>query len=134
MEVEVRSLEKYLSTSNKKILKEVNRSRKIENNKYGRSKEEIHKKHREKYEGQPLHGQFRKITEGVRGKRSWDWLKKVYLKKETLAHVVSECSKLAQKEYKQVRYDNVAKMLHWKLFEKWGFNKAEKWYTHNFTI
>ena len=100
MEVEVRSLEKYLSTSNEKILKEVNRSREIENNKYGRSKEEIHKEHREKYEGQPLHGQFRKITEGVRGKRSWDWLKKVYLKKETLAHVVSECSKLAQKEYK----------------------------------
>ena len=33
-----------------------------------------------------------------------------------------------QKEYKQVRHDNVAKMLHWKLCEKWGFNKAKKWY------
>ena len=47
---------------------------------------------------------------------------------ETVAHVVSECSKLTQKEYKQVRHDNVAKILHWKLREKWGFNKAEKWY------
>ena len=29
-----------------------------------------------------------------------------------------------------MRYDNVAKMLHWKLCKKWGFNKAEKWYIH----
>ena len=21
-------------------------------------------------------------------------------------------------------------MLHWKLYEKWGFNKSEKWYIH----
>ena len=44
---------------------------------------------------------------------------------ETVAHIVSECSKLAQKEYKQVRHDNVAKILHWKLCEKRGFNKAQ---------
>ena len=49
---------------------------------------------------------------------------------ETVAHIISECSKLAQKEYKQVRHDNIAKMLHWKLREKWGFNKAEEWYIH----
>ena len=49
---------------------------------------------------------------------------------EKVVHIVSECSKLAQKQYKQVRHDNKAKMLHWKLCEKWGFNKAEKWYIH----
>ena len=49
---------------------------------------------------------------------------------EIVAHIVSECSKLAQKEYNQVRRDNVAKMLHWNLCEKWGFNKAEKCYIH----
>ena len=49
---------------------------------------------------------------------------------KTVAHIVSECSNLAQKENKQVRHDNVVKMLHWKLCEKWGFNKAEKWYVH----
>ena len=38
VQVEVQSLEKYLSTSKEKILKEVSRSRIIENNKYGRSK------------------------------------------------------------------------------------------------
>ena len=169
VQVEVHSLEKYLSTSKEKILKEVSRSRIIENNKYGRSKEEIHKEHREKSERKPLHGQFIKATEEVRSKRSWDWLKKVYLKKETestivaaqdqalctrnlrnavygenvesicrvcgaadetVAHIVSECSKLAQKEYKQVRHDNVAKMLHSKSCEKWGLDKTEKWYIH----
>ena len=167
VQVEVHSLEKYLSTSKEKILKEVSRSRIIENNKCGRSKEEVHKEHQEKYEGKPLYGQFRKATEEVRSKRSWDWLKKGYLKKETestivaaqdqalctrnlrnavygenvesicrvcgaadetVAHIVSECSKLAQKEYKQVRHDKVAKMFHWKLCEKRGFNKSEKWY------
>ena len=49
---------------------------------------------------------------------------------ETASHIVSQCSKLPQKDYKQGRHDNVAKMLHWKLCEKWGFNKAEKWYIH----
>ena len=29
---------------------------------------------------------------------------------ETVAHIVSEYAKLAQKDYKQVRHDNVAKM------------------------
>ena len=32
----------------------------------------------------------------------------------------------SQIEYKQVRHDNIAKMIHWKLYEKWGFSKAEK--------
>ena len=147
-QVEVHSLEKCLSTSKEKILKEISRSRIIENNKYSGSKEKIYKKHREMYEGKPLHGQFRKPTGEVRSKRSWDRLKKGYLKKETestivaaqdqalctrnlrngiygenvksicrlygaadetVAHIVSECSKLVQKEYKLVRHDNIAK-------------------------
>ena len=160
MQVEVHSLEKYLSTSKEKILKEVSRSRIIEINTYGISKEEIHKEHLEKYDGKPLHGQFRKTRKEVRSKRSWDWLRKGYLEKETentvvasqdqalctrnvrnvvygenvqsicrvclaadktVAHIVSENSKVAHKEYK---------MLHWKLCQKWGFNEAEKWYIH----
>ena len=49
---------------------------------------------------------------------------------ETVAHIVPECSKLANEEYKEVRQDNVAKMIYWKLCEKWGFNKTRKWYIH----
>ena len=70
VQVEVHSLEKYLSISKEKILKELSSSRTIENNKYGRSKEETHQEHREKYEGKPPHGQFRKATEAVRSKMS----------------------------------------------------------------
>ena len=43
LQVEVHSHEKYLSTSKENILKEVGHSRIIENNKYRRIKEEIHK-------------------------------------------------------------------------------------------
>ena len=69
VQVEVYSLEKYLSISKEKILK-VSRSRIIENNKYGRSKEDVHKEHREKHEGNPLQRQFRKAIEEIRSKRS----------------------------------------------------------------
>ena len=55
---------------------------------YGRSKEEIHKEYRKKYEVKYLHGHFRKATE-VRSKRSWDWLKKGYLEKETENTIVA---------------------------------------------
>ena len=50
---------------------------------------------------------------------------------ETVAHIISECTKLAQVEYKAIRHDNVAKVIHWKLCEKWGFQRGDKWYTHH---
>ena len=81
VQVEVHSLEK--------ILKEVSRIRIIESNICGRSKEETYKGHQEKYEGKPLRGHFRKTTEEVRIKRSRDWLKKGYLKKETESTIVA---------------------------------------------
>ena len=42
---------------------------------------------------------------------------------ETVAHIVSEWPKLTQKEYKNVKHDNVAKVIHWKLCEKWGLKR-----------
>ena len=67
----------------------MSRSRIIENNKCGKSKEGVNKEHQEKYEGKPLRGQFRKATEEVKSKRSWDWLKKGYLKKDTESTIVA---------------------------------------------
>ena len=64
VQVEVHSLEKYLSTSKEKILKEVSCSRITENNQCRKSKEHVHKAHQEKYEGKHLHGQFRKSYRG----------------------------------------------------------------------
>ena len=43
---------------------------------------------------------------------------------------ISECSKLAQKEYK-ARYDWVGKVIHWKMCKKFKFDHANKWYMHN---
>ena len=136
---------------------EINNNNNNNNNKCGRSKEEVHQQHRQKYERKTIHGQFRKSPKKVRSKMSWEWLKKGYLKKETgsttvaaqdqllctgnlrnaiyrenvesvgrvcdvpnetAAHIASECSKVAQKEYKQVRRDNVAKIIYWNLCKK----------------
>ena len=48
-------------------------------------------------------------------------------KGETISHLVSECGKLAQREYKK-RHDNVARYVHWQLCSKGGLERAEKWY------
>ena len=50
-------------------------------------------------------------------------------KNETVNHIVSGCSKLAQKEYKK-RHDNVARAIHWDLSGKCGFHRNDKWYNH----
>ncbi|XP_068704584.1 uncharacterized protein [Montipora foliosa] len=50
-------------------------------------------------------------------------------KNETLSHIVSGCSKLAQKEYKK-RHDNVARAIHWDLSGKCGFHRNDKWCNH----
>ena len=48
---------------------------------------------------------------------------------ESIDHVVSGCSKLAQKEYKR-RHDNLGKIVHWKLARKCNFEAGDKWYEH----
>ena len=44
-------------------------------------------------------------------------------------HIVSSCSKLAQKEYKR-RHDNLGKIVNWKLAKKCNFETGDKWYEH----
>ena len=48
---------------------------------------------------------------------------------ETTSHIVSECGKLAQKNYK-LRHDSVGRYVHWQFCEKLGFNSARLWYEH----
>lgn len=50
-------------------------------------------------------------------------------KGESISHVVSECKKLAQSEYKK-RHDNVAKYIHWELLGQFLMERSEKWYEH----
>ena len=49
---------------------------------------------------------------------------------ETINHIISECSKLAQKEYK-ARHDWVGKVIHWEMCKKFEFDHTSKWYMHN---
>ena len=48
---------------------------------------------------------------------------------ESIDHIASGCSKLAQKEYKR-RHDNLGKIVHWKLARKRNFEAGDKWYEH----
>ena len=50
-------------------------------------------------------------------------------KEETVDHLVSSCSKIAQTDYKS-RHDKVAANLHWSLCKQFGFQRAEKWWQH----
>ena len=43
---------------------------------------------------------------------------------------MSECSKLAQREYK-ARHDWVGKVIHWEICKKCKFDHTNKWYMHN---
>ena len=44
---------------------------------------------------------------------------------ETITHIVSECPKLAQREYKR-RHDWVGRHIHWEI----GIHVKSKWYEH----
>ena len=49
---------------------------------------------------------------------------------ETINHIISECSKLAQKEYK-ARHDWVGEAIHWEMCRKFQFDHTNRWYMHN---
>ena len=49
---------------------------------------------------------------------------------ETINHIISECSKLAQKEYK-ARHDWVGKVINSEMCKKLKFDYANKWYMQN---
>ena len=48
---------------------------------------------------------------------------------EIVQHVICECKKLVQREYKS-RHDTVTKLVHLKLCEKHSLKRKEKWYDH----
>ena len=51
-------------------------------------------------------------------------------REETVAHLISECKNLAQKQYKQWRHDKIAQVIHWQLCKDYNLEHAEKWYDH----
>ena len=51
------------------------------------------------------------------------------VKEETIDHLMSICSKIAQIDYKE-RDDKVASVLHWNLCRKYNLLTADKWWEH----
>ena len=49
---------------------------------------------------------------------------------ETINYIISECSKLAQKEYK-TRHDWVGKVINWEICKKFKLDHTNIWYMHN---
>ena len=49
---------------------------------------------------------------------------------ETINHIISECSKLAQKEHK-AKHDWVGKVIHWEMCRTFQFDHTNKCYMHN---
>ena len=49
---------------------------------------------------------------------------------ETINHIISEFSKLAQREYK-ARHDWLGKVIQWEMCRIFEFDNANKWYMHN---
>ena len=49
---------------------------------------------------------------------------------KTINQIMSECSELAQKEYK-TKHDWVGKVIYWELCKKSKFEHTNKWYIHN---
>ena len=50
-------------------------------------------------------------------------------REETVKHILSGCSKLAQTEYTK-HHDKVPTMVPWELCSKYGFEPAKHWYEH----
>ena len=48
---------------------------------------------------------------------------------ESIDHIVSGYSKLAQKEYKR-KHDSLGQIVHWKLARKCNFEVGDNWYEH----
>ena len=67
-------------------------------------------------------------------KSQWDSLCRVCRKvDESIDHIVSCCSKHAQKDYKK-RHDNLGKIVHWKLTKKCSFEAGDKCYEHELGV
>ena len=87
--IEIDSLEKYIRNSREELLIAVNREDAFVASRCGKGKEEVQKEHKTVYKGKVLHGQFRKGTDEIRGSKSWDWLNKGFLKKETESTIIA---------------------------------------------
>ena len=50
-------------------------------------------------------------------------------REESVSHLIAECKKLAQRDYKN-RHDNIAKIIHLELCERYDLAQEVQWYNH----
>ncbi|MUZ80509.1 hypothetical protein GLN52_23935 [Shigella flexneri] len=164
MEDAIKGLEEYITQNTERLITAAKNSTKKKEN----SKTENKKARKEKWEKKHLHGLFIRRTKEIAHEKTWTWLRKGHLKRETesllttaqnnairtnyikakidktqenskcrlcgqrdetVNHIISECSKLAPKEYKN-RHDWVGKVVHWELCKRLRFEHTDKWYKH----
>ena len=89
VEMEKCSLSKYLESSNEPLLKAADAEGVLKSNKEMKDKPAIQEERTISRSEKSLHSQFAKATEQVSGERSWDWLKKGALKKETESTIIA---------------------------------------------
>ena len=87
VEIEVNSLFRYVEKSSEPFLKAVHDEDLLSP---GTPQEIIKLQRMEAYTEKILHGQYEKLTVGVRSSDSWDWLRKGSLKKETEGMIMAQ--------------------------------------------
>ena len=134
----------------------------IRNDTYNTIDERMTTTRKQKLEGKQLYGRFKRLINIISREKTWTWLRKGNLKRETeslliaaqdnairtnhmkaridktqqnskcrlcgdrdktINHIISDCRKLAQKEYK-ARHDWVGKVIHWEMCKKFEFDHS----------
>ncbi|XP_067940473.1 uncharacterized protein [Watersipora subatra] len=107
----------------------------------GRQEYRNHQKteRKQNWHDKQMNGQHLRQTEDQAAKKTWKTKIEKSInypkcrlckqKDETVSHIVSECSKIAQTEYKGP-HDKVARPVHWSICKKHELPHTEKWYEH----
>ena len=114
---------------------------------------------KQKWKAKQTYGRFKRLIKNISHEKTWTWLRKGNFKREaaqnnsirtnhlrdktqensirwlcgerdeTTNPIISECRKLAQKEYK-TRHAWVGKVIPWEMCKKFKFDQTDKWYMH----
>ena len=96
--IEINSLRTYVDNSEEQLLSKVRGEGIIEQ---GKEKNEIQMEHENAYRNKALHGQYFVATDDVRGSKSWEWLRRSGLKKETRNYNDSTRTDFKDKEHQE---------------------------------
>ena len=116
---------------------------------------------KQKWEGKQLYGRFKRLINNISHQKTWTWLRKGNLKRETESlliaaqdnairidktHQNSKCRLCGDRDETinhiisecsklareyKVRHDWVSKVIHWKMCGIFQFDHTNKWYMHN---